>query len=53
LIRALQALRGQLTVIIVTHRPSVLALCDRLIVVEDGHATWSVAAPAGAQRVAS
>jgi ATP-binding cassette subfamily C protein LapB len=53
LIRALEALRGHLTVIVVTHRPSVLALCDRLMIVEDGHATWSVAAPAGLQRAAS
>jgi len=53
LIGALETLRGRLTVIIVTHRPSLLALCDRLIIVEEGHATWSVAAPAGAQRVAS
>jgi ATP-binding cassette subfamily C protein LapB len=53
LIRALETLRGHLTVIIVTHRPSLLALCDRLIIVEDGHATWSVAAPASSQRAAS
>jgi ATP-binding cassette subfamily C protein LapB len=53
LIRALQTLRGHLTVMIVTHRPSLLALCDRLIIVEDGHAAWSVAEPAGPQRAAS
>jgi ATP-binding cassette subfamily C protein LapB len=50
LIRALHTLRGRLTVIIVTHRPSLLALCDRLMIVEDGHATWSLT---DAQRVAS
>jgi len=53
LIRALQTLRGHLTVVIVTHRPSLLALCDRVMIVEDGRAAWSVAAPAGAQRAAS
>jgi ATP-binding cassette, subfamily C, bacterial LapB len=50
LIRALHTLRGRLTVIVVTHRPSLLALCDRLTIVEDGHATWSLT---DAQRVAS
>jgi ATP-binding cassette subfamily C protein LapB len=50
LIRALHTLRGRLTVIVVTHRPSLLALCDRLMIVEDGHATWSLT---DAQRVAS
>ena len=53
LIRALQTLRGHLTVMIVTHRPSLLALCDRLMIVEDGHAAWSVAEPAWPQRAAS
>ena len=53
LIRALESLRGHLTVLVVTHRPSLLALCDRLIIVEDGHAAWSVPAPGGSQRVAS
>ena len=33
LIRALETLRGHLTVIVVTHRPSLLALCDRLMIV--------------------
>jgi len=42
-----------LTVIVVTHRPSLLALCDRLMIVEGGHATWSVPAPGGSERVAS
>jgi ATP-binding cassette subfamily C protein LapB len=53
LIRALETLRGHLTVIVVTHRPSLLALCDRLILVEGGHATWSVPAPSASERVAS
>jgi ATP-binding cassette subfamily C protein LapB len=53
LIRALQTLRGYLTVIVVTHRPSLLALCDRLMIVEGGHARWSAPAPSGSERVAS
>ena len=53
LIRALETLRGRLTVIVVTHRPSLLALCDRLILVEDGHATWSVPATSAFERAAS
>ncbi|MEO8832171.1 MAG: ABC transporter transmembrane domain-containing protein [Bradyrhizobium sp.] len=53
LIRALETLRGYLTVIVVTHRPSLLALCDRLIVIEDGAVTWSVAALGVPDRVAS
>ena len=32
---------------------SLLALCDRLMIVEGGHAAWSVAEPAGPQRAAS
>jgi len=53
LIRSLESLRGHLTVLVVTHRPSLLALCDRLMIVEDGHAAWSVPASGGSQRVAS
>ena len=53
LIQALETLRGYLTVIVVTHRPSLLALCDRLIVIEDGAVTWSVAALVAPDRVAS
>jgi ATP-binding cassette subfamily C protein LapB len=41
LIKALDVLRGSLTVIVVTHRPSLLALCDHQIVLEDGRADWS------------
>jgi ATP-binding cassette subfamily C protein LapB len=51
LIRALETLRGHLTVIVVTHRPSLLALCDRVMIVERGHARWSTAADS--HRVAS
>jgi ATP-binding cassette subfamily C protein LapB len=40
LIRALETLRGRLTVMMVTHRPSLLALCDHLMIVENGRATW-------------
>jgi ATP-binding cassette, subfamily C, bacterial LapB len=40
LIKALNVLRGSLTVIVVTHRPSLLALCDRQIIVQDGCADW-------------
>ena len=53
LIRALERLRGHLTVLVVTHRPSLLALCDRLLILEDGHAAWSVPTPNGSQRAAS
>jgi len=53
LIRALERLRGRLTVLVVTHRPSLLALCDRLMIVEDGRAAWSGLAPGDPQRVAS
>jgi ATP-binding cassette subfamily C protein LapB len=53
LIRALETLRGHLTVIVVTHRPSLLALCDRVMIVEGGHAKWSDAVPADSHRVAS
>jgi ATP-binding cassette subfamily C protein LapB len=53
LLRALESLRGHLTVLVVTHRPSLLALCDRLMIVEDGRVAWSVPAFGDAQRVAS
>jgi ATP-binding cassette subfamily C protein LapB len=53
LIRALETLRGYLTVIVVTHRPSLLALCDRLMIVEDGRITWSTTASGLPERVAS
>jgi ATP-binding cassette subfamily C protein LapB len=53
LIRALEGLRGHLTVLVVTHRPSLLALCDRLLVVEGGHAAWSAPDSVSSRRVAS
>jgi ATP-binding cassette subfamily C protein LapB len=53
LLRALKTLRGHLTVIVVSHRPSLLALCDRVMIVEGGHAAWSAVASAGSHRVAS
>jgi ATP-binding cassette subfamily C protein LapB len=40
MIRALNSLRGALTVIVVTHRPSLLALCDHKLIVQDGHVDW-------------
>ena len=36
LLRALDSLRGWLTVVIVSHRPSLLALCDSLLIVQKG-----------------
>jgi len=42
LIKALNVLRGSLTVLVVTHRPSLLALCDQQIALEDGGADWSL-----------
>ena len=53
LIRALEGLRGRLTILVVTHRPSLLALCDRLLIVQGGRAAWSVPDSGGSQRVAS
>ena len=40
LMRALDSLRGHLTVIIVSHRPSLLAMCDCLLVVQNGQVAW-------------
>jgi ATP-binding cassette subfamily C protein LapB len=40
MIRALNFLRGSLTIIVVTHRPSLLALCDHRLIVHDGHVDW-------------
>jgi ATP-binding cassette subfamily C protein LapB len=53
LIKALNVLRGSLTVIVVTHRPSLLALCDHQIVLEDGCADWSVSSLSDLRRVAT
>jgi ATP-binding cassette subfamily C protein LapB len=38
--RALNFLRGSLTIIVVTHRPSLLALCDHRLIVHDGRVDW-------------
>jgi ATP-binding cassette, subfamily C, bacterial LapB len=40
LMRALDILRGHLTIIIVSHRPSLLAICDSQLIVENGIVTW-------------
>ena len=53
LLRALKSLRGHLTVIVVTHRPSLLALCDRVMIVEGSHAAWTANSSTGSHRVAS
>jgi ATP-binding cassette, subfamily C, bacterial LapB len=53
LIKALNVLRGSLTVIVVTHRPSLLALCDHQIVLEDGRADWSASSLGDSRKVAT
>jgi ATP-binding cassette subfamily C protein LapB len=53
LIKALNVLRGSLTVIVVTHRPSLLALCDHQIALEDGCAAWSVSSLSDSRKVAT
>jgi len=53
LIKALNVLRGSLTVIVVTHRPSLLALCDHQIVLEDGYADWSLSSVSDTRKVAT
>lgn len=45
LMRALDSLRGHLTVIIVSHRPSLLAMCDCLLTVQNGQVAWHTPAP--------
>lgn len=50
LIQALNTLRGHLTVVIVTHRPSLLALCDDVIALHDCRAEWVTATSSGSQR---
>ncbi len=45
LMRALDSMRGRLTVIIVSHRPSLLALCDRLLIVQKGQVAWRARTP--------
>jgi ATP-binding cassette subfamily C protein LapB len=53
LIKALNVLRGSLTVIVVTHRPSLLALCDRQIMIQDGRADWLLPSLGDSRRVAT
>jgi ATP-binding cassette subfamily C protein LapB len=53
LIKALNVLRGSLTVIVVTHRPSLLALCDHQIVLEDGCADWPLSSLSDSRKVAT
>jgi ATP-binding cassette subfamily C protein LapB len=53
LIKALNVLRGSLTVIVVTHRPSLLALCDHQIIFEDGRANWSPSSLSDPRKVAT
>jgi ATP-binding cassette, subfamily C, bacterial LapB len=44
LIRAIENLRGHLTIVVVSHRPSVLAIADRILTVQNGCVDWDVAA---------
>jgi ATP-binding cassette subfamily C protein LapB len=53
LIKALNVLRGSLTVIIVTHRPSLLALCNHQIIFQDGRADRVIPALGDSQKVAT
>jgi ATP-binding cassette, subfamily C, bacterial LapB len=50
LMQALDGLRGRLTVIIVSHRPSLLALCDRLLIVQKARVAWEALTPSGPKR---
>jgi ATP-binding cassette, subfamily C, bacterial LapB len=53
LIKALNVLRGSLTVIIVAHRPSLLALCDYQIILQDDRADWVLPSLGDSQKVAT
>jgi ATP-binding cassette subfamily C protein LapB len=53
LIKALNCLRGRLTLVVVTHRPSLLALCDHQIILEEGSADWSVSSLSDSRKVAT
>jgi ATP-binding cassette, subfamily C, bacterial LapB len=53
LIKALNVLRGSLTVIIVAHRPSLLALCDHQIILQDDRADWVPPSLSDSQKVAT
>jgi len=50
LMRALDSLRGWLTVIIVSHRPSLLALCDSLLMVQGGQVASHASTPSLSER---
>ncbi|HEY6258943.1 MAG TPA: ABC transporter transmembrane domain-containing protein [Xanthobacteraceae bacterium] len=50
LMSALDTLRGWLTVIIVSHRPSLLALCDSLLTVQGGQVAWHAPAANAPER---
>ena len=45
LMRALGSLRGRLTMVIVSHRPSLLALCDSVLIVQNGQIAWRAPSP--------
>lgn len=51
LLRALTSLRGHLTIFVVSHRPSLLALADRLLVIQDGHAVLEPVSALGKSQV--
>ena len=53
LIKALNVLRGSLTVLVVTHRPSLLALCDQQIALEDGGTDWSLSSLSDSRKAAT
>jgi ABC-type protease/lipase transport system fused ATPase/permease subunit len=53
LIKALNCLRGRLTLVVVTHRPSLLALCDHQIILEEGSADRSVSSLSDSRKVAT
>jgi ATP-binding cassette subfamily C protein LapB len=53
MIRALNFLRGGLTIIVVTHRPSLLALCDQRLIVRDGHVDWLFPSPHDSRKLAT
>ncbi len=46
IVDTLKALKGQLTLLIITHRPALLAVCDRIVAVDQGR--LSEAPPPGA-----
>jgi ATP-binding cassette subfamily C protein LapB len=46
LIRAIDSLRRHLTVLIISHRPSLLACADRILVTRNGRIEWGSSSPA-------